>query len=247
MLNKRYLLKFVLTMVIPVFLFLQSCSLKQTLYIDKNSSGRVSFELTLADYFTDVAEQLSELMPDDSKNTTLKEGFFDLAKIREDFSKDKNVVLEDLSSPSPELLKGELTFDDVSTVFSGNNGGAGIFSFSQTGGIYKLSMEISYTTVESLLSANPSMNSPLMENFGPLANGGLSDEDYLDMMQFVLGDESRAGILDSMLVLDVTVDGVVVSNEGGEKISSSTVKFQIPLLKVLILDQPQVFSVSFKE
>ncbi len=249
MVNKKNFRKFVLVLIISSILFLQSCSLKQTLYIDKNSSGNVSFELVLADYFTEVAEQLSELLPDNTDDNASEKGFFDLDKIREDFSKDNSVVLEGLSSPSPEMLTGELTFENVTNVFSGNSGseGNGIFSFSQNGDLYKLSLEVSYASMEHLLSSNPSMNSPLMENFGPLANNGLTDEDYLDMMQFVLGDESRIGIQDSKLVLDVNVDGVVVSFEGGRKLDSDTVRFEIPLLRVLILDKPQIFSVTFRE
>ena len=97
------------------------------------------------------------------------------------------------------------------------------------------------------MTANPSMDSPLMQSFGPLANKGLTDSDYLDMMQFALGDESRAGIKNSYLVLDVNVDGVITDQQGGTLLDADTVEFKIPLLRVLILDKPQAFSVSFKK
>ncbi len=241
-------LGFFLTAFVMILLF-QGCSLKQTLEIDKTAAGTVTFELTLASYFTEVAEQLSELMPMDSESSNNKNGFFDLGKITKDFEDDKNVVLQSLESPSGEILKGRLSFNDVTSVFNGDisSEGEGIFRFSQIGDVHTLSLELSYATIGRLLLSNPSMNSPLMENFGPLANKGLTDSDYLDMMQFALGDESRTGIKESFLLLDVNVDGKVVSQKGGEQLDEDTVRYRIPLLRILILDEQQSFSVSFTE
>ena len=238
-----------ISVVLVINILLQSCSLKQTLFIDKTSAGNVSFELILASYFAEVAEKLSDLLPDDPEAQDSKEGIFNLDQIREDFSNDESVILKELVSPSREKLTGSLSFEDVTDVFKGNMSadGKGIFGFSHTGDIYTLSLELSYTTIERLLVSNPSMNSPLMESFGPLANKGLTDNDYLDMMQFALGDESRAGIEESFLLLDVNVDGKVVSLQGGVKLDEDTVRFRIPLLRILILDEPQSFSVSFTE
>lgn len=248
--SRKYVILFgLIPIVLIIILLLQSCSLKQILYIDKTSAGNVSFELTLASYFTEVAKQLSDLLPEDPEVQDSKKGLFNPEQIREDFAGDESVVLQDLESPSQEILKGRLTFEDVTNVFTGSMPAdeKGIFRFSNNRDVYTLSLELSYTTIERLLVSNPSMNSPLMESFGPLANKGLTDNDYLDMMQFALGDESRAGIEESFLLLDVNVDGKVVSQKGGVKLDEDTVRFRIPLLRILILDETQSFSVSFTE
>ena len=122
-----------------------------------------------------------------------------------------------------------------------------IFSFTTIDNINTVLVEINYETVEQFLLANPSMNSPLMESFGPLANRGLNNEDYLDMMQFALGDESRVGIQESYLVMDINVDGKIISQSGGTKVDQDTVRFKIPLLRILLLDEPESFSVSFSD
>jgi len=241
--------------VLAVFFVFQSCSLKQTLYIDRNGAGSVSFNLELAPYFADVTEQLSDLSPRESSNnkTDKKKGLFDLAKIKEDFSRSKGTVVEELESPSGDILKGKLTFTNITTALnSGLNSGTSsnignIFNFSSNGEERTLSVLLDYNTVEKFLAVNPSMDSPLMQTFGPLANKGLTDSDYLDMMQFALGDESREGIKDSYLILDVNVDGVITAQKGGTLIDTDTVQFKIPLLRILILDEPQSFYVSFRK
>ncbi len=234
--------------LIVIFNF-QSCTLKQTLNINKDASGDISFELTLAPFFVDVAEQLSELFPGEGEKTNSSQSIFDLEKMREDFSKSSGSSLQKLENPSSDILHGTILFDDIRTALngSGTNNILDIFSFTTKNNINTLSVEINYRTVEQFLLANPSMDSPLMESFGPLANKGLKDEDYLEMMQYALGDESREGIRESYLIMDINVDGKIISQSGGTQVDQDTVRFKIPLLRILLLDEPESFSVSFSD
>lgn len=246
--NLTYRLVLLFITLIVIFNF-QSCTLKQTLNINKEAAGDISFELTLAPFFVEVAEQLSELFPEENDIPDSSHGIFDVVKIREDFSKSSGSILEKLENPSSNILQGTLLFDDIRTALngSGSNNILEIFSFTTKNNINTVSVEINYETVEQFLMANPSMNSPLMESFGPLANRGLNKEDYLDMMQFALGDESRVGIRESYLIMDINVDGKIISQSGGTKVDQDTVRFKIPLLRILLLDEPESFSVSFSD
>ncbi len=242
----HYLLALLTIILIPV---MQSCSLKQVLNIDSRGSGNVNFELTLAPFFVEVTEQLSALFPEEGEIPEEGQKLFDLEKINEDFSKGTGTILENLESPSNNILKGNLIFDNISTALNGagTNNILDIFSFTTVNNIHTLSVVFNYKTVEKFLTANPSFNSPLMENFGPLANRGLSDEDFLEMMQFALGDESRLGIKGSFLFMDVNVKGKIVDQIGGIVVDQDTVRFQIPLLRILLLDEPESFSVRFSD
>lgn len=232
-----------------IFVVLQSCTLKQTLHIDKNSSGTIDFDLSLASFFVEVTEQLSELFPDDSNVIEKNNGPFDLEKIKEDIDKNDSTELKALENPSENILRGTIAFDDISRALTvdGSNGIMDIFNFKVDNNRYILSVELNYETVGRFLLSNPSMDSPLMESFGPMANKGLSELDYLDMMEFAFGDESRLGIKESFLVMDVIVDGTILSQNGGKLIDGDTVRFEIPLLKILLLDESQSFSVTFME
>jgi hypothetical protein len=237
------LLLFFISIITP------SCTLKQSLFIDKNAAGSVSFELTLAPFFIEVTQQLSELFPVDSESLNSDTGPFNLIKLRDDLSKGKGVIIRQLETSADNVLEGSLVFDDITTALNGDGKKniQDVFNFVSENNIHTLSVLLNYTTVGQLLSANPSMNSALMESFGPLSNKGLSDEEYLEMMQFALGDDSREGIRESFVLLDIDVDGEIVSQKGGTIIDNNTIRFEIPLLRILILDDPQFFSVSFSE
>ncbi len=250
MYRKKFTYRLVLFFITLIVIFnFQSCTLKQTLNINKEAAGDISFELTLAPFFLEVADQLSELFPGDNEIPDNSQGLFEIEKIREDFSKNNGSSIKKLENPSSNILQGTLLFDDIRTALngSGSNNILEIFSFTTKNNINTVSVEINYETVEQFLMANPSMNSPLMESFGPLANRGLNKEDYLDMMQFALGDESRVGIRESYLIMDINVDGKIISQSGGTKVDQDTVRFKIPLLRILLLDEPESFSVSFSD
>ncbi len=250
MIKKNLYVKLVFSLIM-VMLFLSACAMKQNIFLKTDGSGNVDFEMKLAPYFTEVASQLSELVPaDDSTASPQKDGtFFNIPKLKKDFSLRKGVSLTKLVSPKPDILQGSFTFSDINTAVTdaGKTKNPGIFSFKKVNGESRLSVDISYTTMKALLNENPSLNSPLMENFGPLANKDLSESDYLDMMEYALGKESRQGIKDSRLDIVITVDGTILSQTGGLKINSRRVEFSIPLIKILVLKTPLHYSVTFKE
>ena len=227
---------------------MSSCTMKQNVFVDKNGAGNVNFEIKLAPYFTEVASQLSDLVPSENQKKIEEGKFFDLEKIRDDFSKRSGVTLTDLESESPESLTGTFTFSNINDAVTdaGKTSNPGIFTFETKNGISTLSVSVNYDTLEQLFTENPSLNNPLMENFGPLANKDLSEEDYLDMMEYMLGEESRQGIIDSVVDITVKVGGKVVSQQGGEKLNADTVRFRIPLIKILVLKDPLNYEVKFK-
>ncbi len=242
-------------MAVSLFLFagivfLSSCAMKQNIFLKTDGSGRASFEMKLAPYFTDVVSQLSELVPADetAADTGGKGDFFNIPKLKKDFSSRRGVSLEKLVSPGKDTLQGSFTFSDINAAVTdaGKTKNPGIFSFKKVQEGFLLSVDITYGTMEALLTENPSLNSPLMENFGPLANKDLSESDYLDMMEYALGKESRQGIKDSRLDITVSVDGTITKQSGGRKINSHTVQFSVPLIKILVLAKPLHYSVLFK-
>ncbi len=243
--NKTKLFPAIIAVLI---LSVTSCAMKQEIFLDPDGSGRVDFDIKLAPYFTEVVTQLSDLIPDEDRKRMADGQFFDLAKIRNDFSKRSGVRLESLESSTPEKLTGSFYFSDINTAVTdaGKTKNPGIFSFKKDGGVSRLSVRISIDTIGELLRQNPSLNSPLMENFGPLANQDLSESDYLDMMEYMLGEESRQGIMDSRVDITVKVKGRIISQTGGIQSGSSVVKFSIPLIKILVLKEPLDYSVSFK-
>ena len=74
----------------------------------------------------------------------------------------------------------------------------------------------------------------------------ITESEYLDMIEFFFGDDGPGGILDSMLTLVLNVDGTIVNLQGGRKLSENAVEFNVPLIRILLLDTNLVYSITYK-
>ena len=230
-----------------------SCAVKQEIYLEPNGSGQVDFNLSLAPYVTEVFDQIQPLLDSDSTQEVSNESpsqLLDTEAIREDFETRDGVTLLEINSDPSGRLDGKFEFDNLNTLLqntSAESNGPQLLKYSSQNGISRLEVKINRDAVNSLLAANPSLNNPLMQSFGPDATERITNEnEYLEMMEFALGTESRLGILESVLDLTVRVDGEIVSQDGGRITGSDSVVFRIPLLPVLMLKEELSYSVEYR-
>ncbi len=240
------------------FLFLlvifSSCTMKQNIYIDKSGGGSSQFEIKLAEYLTVILDQITMLLEPENQEIQNQENrdeesFFDLIEIRKDFQQKEGVELISLDTPSKNTLVADITFQDINDLL--NNAELNLaesypISFNRQGDVSELIVRIDRETVQTLLAANPSFNNPLVESFGPMTTEGLSDEDYLTMMEFALGTESRRGISESFLELTIQVEGQILEQKSGKMINKNTVRYIIPMLPFLMLREPLEYSLRFR-
>ncbi|MCG8454459.1 MAG: hypothetical protein MI717_14900 [Spirochaetales bacterium] len=239
----------VLGLIALVFL---SCTANNRIELNSTGGGIAHFEIALAPYLSEVILQFEALMGEDVDQNT-NHGFFDLEAIRADFSQNPKVQLLELENPSELQLKGSLSFENLEDLASDavQNSGASseaqnLFKIEQSEASTYLEVRLDRESMEAFLGANPAFDNPLMANFGPGSTEGISESDYLDMMGFALGEESQRGIVESILRLDIRVDGEVISQSGGKKLNTSTVRFDIPLIAALMLDEPRVYSLEYR-
>lgn len=237
-----------LSMAVLLTIVFSACTMKQEIYIDQAGTGSVSIDVNLADYLTEVISQVQVLV--DPENPRPADApFFDIEAISDDFARREGVHLNTIESPSDSSLSGSFDFDDVNALYQKvdrDSAESRLINLDTSGEIKEFKVNITRETIRALLEENPSMNNPLVVNFGPTANEGVSENDYLDMMGFALGAESRQGIIDSNLSLSVVVDGSIVDQQGGVLINESTVEFDIPLLPVLLLNSPLEYSLRYR-
>lgn len=224
-----------------------SCTMKQDIYIEETGSGKVVFDIELAGYLTEVIEQLEMVLQSDKPLREPGKPFFDTEAITMDFEKRENVDLLELETPTANKLTGSAGFEDINHLFQDEGSpGSRLIQFETVENRSELKVILNRDTVVALLSENPSFDNPLVANFGPAATKGLSETDYLDMMEFALGTESRQGIQESALNLTVHVEGRILEQTGGELLDNSTVRYSVPLLSVLILDNPLEYSLIYE-
>lgn len=237
--------------LVPIFLIvmLASCSMKQNVYIAKSGDGHVSFDIQLADYLTEVIDQITMLFESETPIPNEQESFFDLTAMREDFRQREGIELISLETPTKERLVGEFSFTDINLLFQDVKKGSAesrLIRLERQGQVTELTVRLTREAIETLLEENPSFNNPLVENFGPMTTEGLTDEDYLDMMEFALGEAGRLGIQESTLELTIQVEGRIIDQKGGRLVSKNTVNYSIPMLPVLMLREPLEYSLRYQ-
>ncbi len=226
-----------------------SCSMKQDIYLEKSGAGEVRFSVGMASYLGEVIEQMGMLIDPDAAAEAGSGSFFDVPAIAGGFESNEKLSAVSVESPDRLTLNGSFRFSSVEDMVRQANEGspeARMISFSKEGDISRLKVILNRKTITALIESNPEMDNPLVQMFGPSSTEGMSRSDYLDMMEFGLGDESRQGIIDSSLSLNVNVAGQVVEQQGGVQTDSSTVRFDIPLLDILIMEKQLVYSLSYR-
>ena len=235
---------FCLLFAILIILIFTTCTIKQEVELEKDGSGRVDFHIEIErfflDYLLDMAELTGEL--ELSEQSTI----FDIEKIRAGLNQKPGVTVTHLASPAPEVVEGSFTFRNIEAVFNNEAllSQARVMGFSQEAGVKSLKFHLDRGNFEHIYSLFPILANPVVESFGPLKNEDTSEKEYLEMMEFAVGEEGPEGIRNSFINLVIKISGRLLSQSGGT-INKEGVSFQIPLIRVLLLDQPLDYSITF--
>lgn len=230
-------------------LLLAGCSVDQEIAVRVNGAGeaevRVELQPVFIDYLLALAEVAEEVdLPDDPSAP-----LFDVAEVEAAIAEWPGVEAARIVSSAPELLEMRLTFDDLQAAFSPAASGPDAMTplISLTGGSRRtLSVHLDSDNYHQLTTLFPVLEHPLVISLGPQPDLDVTDEEYLEMMQFVLGDEGPPAILDSEVTVRVRVEGRVVEQRGGELQEDGSVLLRIPLLRILVLDRALDYRIVFE-
>lgn len=120
--------------------------------------------------------------------------------------------------------------------------GGGLVEYGPGSMKFHLDMD-TYGAIEKLV---PALSTPDLEVYGPRYSKGMSEEEYLDMMTFLLGDGAEEIIENPYIELNVKVTGVITKASGLEKKDSDVATLKIRLLDILVLDEPVDFELRWK-
>jgi hypothetical protein len=140
----------------------------------------------------------------------------------------------------------ELAFNSIQDVFTREESlkSAAVMEYSESDGKKTIRLHLDRSNYPRLAFTFPLLASPAFAAFGPQANDTTSDEDYLEMVRFSIGDDAPALLKKSYLTLTLDPEGEILSQSGGV-IEGGAVVFRIPLLRLLILDKPLDYSVTY--
>jgi len=226
--------------LLATILLFAGCTVTQQLSFKERASNRASFDFSAEDFFIAVLEDFSDFIPPEGEQDLMDKaiGDFEVALMRS--STTSEVTLTKLSE---NAWSGSFAFEDLKRLFVDLGAGANQTLLTLTGN--SLTFFLSMENYEQLVPVIPFLADPNFEAFGPLYNQGLSEDDYLEMISFMLGDEGVPAIQSSVITLIVETPRPIKSFSGGTKTGERTYAFSFPLIDFLLLAKPITFSVNW--
>ena len=228
--------------VLAAFSVLAGCSVSQRVTLEPEGSGtavvRIRMEKILMDYLKDLSEVSGAAAQDKGR-------IFDVEEIRKGFASRQEVTLRRIQSPSPDRLEMELEFRSIEKLFAAPEKPQTILTLKQGPDGTTLRAHLDRKNFSQLLELAPFLKNPLFEGLGPQENDNTTEAEYLELIDLALGEGGSTALKASVIETTIAVKGKVVAQTGGSTVPGGVV-FRIPLLRVLLLDKPLDYSLTFK-
>lgn len=232
-------MKKVVFILLSCLLIFTSCTVSEELVLKNKKSGSSSSDIKVEQFFVDVLADFGEFLPSSDKSI-MDEAMDGFSSQLDKANATSNVVFKKKGTNSYSL---DFDFSDIETLLS--ELGAGNQSLLKIDN-NTISFYVDINNFEELTKIVPFLADPNFEVYGPLYNQGTTEEDYLDMIYYLLGEEGPDAISNGLVTIDIKVPGQITNISGARKTSSSTAEFAFPIIDFLLLNKPLTFSISWK-
>ncbi|MBN2859784.1 MAG: hypothetical protein JXK93_05945 [Sphaerochaetaceae bacterium] len=219
---------------------LSGCVMQQGISLTSTQSGWATTDLSVYDFFVRVLEDFEPFDPDLEEKPILETAVEDFvteldAAQSTDFVdamqiNDTNYFIDFTFSSLQELLKDLNDREEQS-----------LLTITKKGSRTRMSFYLDLDNYPELERIVPFMADENFETFGPRYNVGMSEAEYLEMIMYILGEEGPPAIDESVISLRLNTPGRILASEGGVMESSNTIRFDIPLIDILLLGEPVSF------
>lgn len=226
--------------LIVLSLFLVSCTVSQSFTLS-GKDGSSYTDLNIAPYFLDVLEDFSSFQSE-SEYSIMDEAMLTLSDNINNSAASSGVIL----STDGESRRYILSFDysSLEALISDINGGSSNTVLTSRENSFSLSLSMAnYHELERMI---PFLSDPEFEVYGPRYSNGMSEEEYMDMISFLLGEEAPEALSKSFVSLEIKTPGEITAVRGAMKTASNKAVFSFPVLDFLLLNEPLSFLVEWK-
>jgi hypothetical protein len=221
------------TVLLIALLGLAGCTSNQAIAIDGSGGGtaRVRFEVKklFADYFKgDAGAKV-----------------FDTAKVKAGIERRPGFKVTRIASPTPETLEMDLAFSDIRALFSDDPAdNDGFVRITEKDGRTTIALHVDRGSSKRMGALFADVSNPAFKEMSPREQKTRTEAEYLDAIEFAVGKDGPKQMKASSLQLAITVDGQLVSQTGG-RIENGAAVFEVPLLRMLMLEKPLDYSITF--
>lgn len=233
--NQNLFISFIVILIIS--LSLSSCQVLQNVEFTPTLGGKSTTNLKTDSFFEGVVEDLSSWTPDNSEDAVMETAI----KTFEEKLRKTDSAFQINFDLSEENYYGTFRFKGLEPLLSEMvEGLPQEIIKAERGRSGKLEIRLNMDNYETLTKIIPFLADPDFEVYGPVYNHGMEEEDYLDMISFILGEEGPDSIRNSFIDLTFKLPSKVKTNNG-TLIDPYTVNFRIPLIKILLLNEEIYF------
>ncbi len=232
-------MKKILIFVSLLLILFTSCQVTEniTLTDEVNTS---SGEIEIYDFFIAVIDDFSEFLDSSSSSESIMDSAVrDFANGLSSNENNSN-VLYTIEEGNRYTLSFD--FDDITEALSAL-GGSGFYVLK--GDENSLSFYLDINNYAQLKEMIPFLSDPNFEVYGPEYNQGMSEADYLDMIFYLLGEEAPEALQTSLVTINVSLPGEIISAEGVTVTGANSFTYAFPLIDFLLLAEPMSFSVTW--
>lgn len=227
-----------LLMLLAVLL-LSSCAVSENISLGYNESTSYT-DITVYPFFIDVLNDFSEFLPknDESIMDSAITGF---TNNLETSGKAFDVHLVKREENSYTI---SFAFNDISSVLSALKKDSSISVLKEDRKSLKFHLDINnYHELKEII---PFLADPNFEVYGPEYNQGMSQEDYLDMIYYLLGEDGPDAIRNSTIDIMIITPSEIASSSGVVKMGPQAALYSFSLIDFLLLNEPMEFEITWK-
>ncbi|MDY4610575.1 MAG: hypothetical protein SPD11_08200 [Sphaerochaetaceae bacterium] len=228
-------------------LLLSGCVVTEDLGLNSTTGGTSRTDLVIMDFFSEVLEDMSAFMPSNSDETITDAAVKDFANNLSNADNTTDVTYRKIPTSENSAYEIDFTFKNLQQLFRDLGGGAEqtVLTVAQNGGNTTLRLNLSMDNYDQLTKIIPFLADPNFEVWGPVYNVGETEENYLEMMSYILSEDGPPAIQNSLITLRFKTPSAIKSQTNGRIIDSTTFEYSFPLIDFLLLANPLTFSVSW--
>lgn len=217
---------------------LASCTVTENIAITEANITSSSF-IYVEDFFLDVLLDFSEFLPEDDSSIMDNA----IASFGGEIEKKPSIIEASTATLGENEYNIEFSFSDLEAFFSDFSLSAqSLITLSDSHFAFYLDIN----NYEELKEMVPFLGDSNFEVYGPEYNQGMSEEDYLEMISFLLGEEGPEAIENGLVTVNIEVPGTITATESAVKVNDSIASYSFPIISFLLLNEPLSFSIDWE-
>jgi len=220
--------------------------MKQDIYISLNGSGSSSFNIKLHYVFVNYLLDLAEAISDSDFDVNMD--IFETDKIKEQIEQHQFISVKEIESQDQNLLILKISYKNIEKIFTSENidtESHKILTFNEKDGIKTIHFFLDKSNYILISNLFPLLKNSVFENLAPQVDEHILAAEYLDIIDFAMGEEGPDAVMSSFIEVKVKVEGEIISQTGGE-IFDGFIHYKIPLLNILLLNHPIEYKIIYK-